>query len=269
MTVFEGLERRGYFHKGVGLMIEALGYKRNRLYKKAALVSRPSMTKMMTINKTFLSGLFGAAFIFAIILSTSGCASTHKDRATGVEAYEVRNFTAKPLPADMRRVVLLPIVIAPDLGVAASLEAIKRSLTEELGKVNKFEVIALDEDAMREWSGVSYLTSLDVWPDRLRQSLLAHQVDGVMLVEVTQLRGYPPLVLGLKTRLVAVKDAETYWACDETFDAAVPAVFSGAKHFEGGMLLEMGKIKGVGSIDMSPAEFAKYAGYEVFKTLPK
>jgi hypothetical protein len=92
-----------------------------------------------------------------------------------------------------------------------------------------------------------------------------------MIVEISQLKGYEPISIGIKSRLVGIGDGETYWACDEVFDAAMPQVYAGAKTFEAGTLEETvrgAKLSAAPTIELSPTKFAKYASYTLFKTLP-
>lgn len=183
-------------------------------------------------------------------------------------AFELHNVYRAAVPSDFKRVALLPIVSDPNQGISDSLDSIKQSITSELLKAKKYEIIAMTGDDLREIAGVGQLTSLDVWPDKLRKNLQEKLIDGVMIVEITSLKGYAPIAIGLKARLVNLADGKTYWACDEVFDSAVPEMYAGAKKFETGMLMTVGKLKSQGSIDLSPTQFAKYAAFTMFETLP-
>lgn len=202
------------------------------------------------------------------LFTLSGCISTQSERAKAKPSYQLHNVYRMPLPEQFKRVALLPIVAASDLGIADSLDSIRNSITGELLKTKRFEVISMSRDDLREVAGVGELTALSVWPDRMRKALGDRQIDGVLLVEITALKGYPPIALGLKARLVGLESGTTYWACDEVFDAAVPEIFAGAKRFEDGMLMSVGRAKSQGTIELSPSIFAKYAAYTMFETLP-
>lgn len=198
----------------------------------------------------------------------SGCVTTHSDRAKTKPSYQLHNVYRQLPPAEFKRVALLPIVASSDLGVPDSLNSIRSSITDELLKTKKYEIIPLGQDELRAMAGVGQLGSLDVWPEKMRQTLQDRQIDGVIVAELTALKGYPPIALGLKARLVGLQTGATYWACDEVFDAAVPEIFAGAKRFEEGMLMSVGPAQSQGTIELSPSIFAKYAAYTMFETLP-
>ena len=192
-------------------------------------------------------------------LALAGCVTNKHQRAAGEVSYTPRNVMNMPLPAGFTRVALMPIVASPSLGVQTSLDGIRTALIGELLKAKRFEVIVLTNDDVRSWAGGHELTSLDSWPESLRDALKERQVDGVMLIELTSLKGFPPLQMGLKGRLTGLT---------EVFDASANTVYAGAKEFEKGTLLSVGKARSEGSIELSPSQFAKYAGYTLFRTLP-
>jgi hypothetical protein len=115
--------------------------------------------------------------------------------------------------------------------------------------------------------GLSELSATDIWPLELAERLRERQIDGVLVVELTQLKGWAPISLGVKGRLVSA-DGTTYWSADELFDMSLPAVYAAARQYERGMLLQVGKIKSSSNIEISPAKLAKYVGYTLFDTLP-
>lgn len=221
--------------------------------------------------KNFASAC-GLTMIFAAALLLTACMSTSASRALERAPYIPKNVYKTPLPAgkQLTRLALLPIVGSPQLGSAESLNGIRRAITEELGKTKKFELITISPDTLHEWAGVSELTSLDEWPQQLKETLTSRQIDGVVLIEITQLKGYHPIALGLKARLVGLPEGTTYWACDEVFDAAAPEVYSGAKAYEKAMLMitQSAKSQTTGTIELSPSKFAKYCAWTLFQTLP-
>ncbi len=209
-------------------------------------------------------------FLMVGLALLSGCAASRNERAKVTPPYEPQNIYALRLPEGFLRVAVLPLAADPALGGHESLEAIELAVREELFKTKQFEFIVLSADTLREVAGVSSLRAIDVWPQRLKQALQERQIDGVLALELTQLKGFPPISLGLRMRLVGVQTGLTYWACEELFDMAAPEVFAGAKRFEEGMLMQMtsGKIKNPGTMELSPSKLAKYAAYTLFATLP-
>lgn len=231
--------------------------------------------KLLQINQSsrYFTIVLTASVALLAISALGGCQTTKRITSFGKPKterppYEVGNVYRQKLPAEFRRVALLPLVADPEMGVSGSLEAIKAAIADELLKTKKFELITMSQDDLRQWAGVGTLSSLDVWPGKLRESLKEKQIDGVILIELTALKGYPPLALGLKARLVDLPTGKTLWAIDEMFDAAAPEVASAAKRYESGMITTVGKVQSPGTIGISPTLFAKYAAYTIFKTLP-
>ena len=214
---------------------------------------------------------YQALFILAVF-SLIGCVSTHPQRvAKAASAYEPHNIMKLPLPQGFTRVALLPMVANANLGSPDSLRGINLAITEELGKAKRFEIIEIGPDQLRGWGMSPSIDTLGPWSDKLRQNLKTEQIDGVMVIEITQLKGYEPISIGIKSRIVGIADGKTYWACDEVFDAAMPQVYAGAKRFEAGTLQETvrgSKLVAAPTIELSPSKFAKYAAYSLFQTLP-
>lgn len=210
----------------------------------------------------------------AIFLFTSfffaACSAMAVRHTIGVDPYTPKNIHSSPPAKEIIRLGLLPIVAKPELGNAEALNGIRRSITEELGKTKNFELVQITPDMLHDWADVSQLSSLDEWPETLKSCLQDKQIDGVMLIEITQLKGFYPITLGIKARLVGIPDGITYWACDEVFDAASEEVLAGAKNYEKVMQLEVQnkRVKTTGTIELSPSKFAKYAAWTLFQTLP-
>lgn len=187
-----------------------------------------------------------------------------------VPDYTPRNVYTADLPKTFIRVALLPMHSQGDFGLQASLDNIAAGITSELVKAKKFEVIPLSRDELKHLSGKETLSSQEKWPYALKKELQERQIDGVMLVELTYLRGYQPVAMGIKMRLVDINTGKTYWAVEDMLDSANPSIFKGAKEYEEGMLFgrQSSSVKAIASIQQSPGLFGRYVGALLFKTLP-
>jgi len=187
-----------------------------------------------------------------------------------VPDYQPRNVYTAELPKTFMRVALLPMHSQGDFGLQASLDNIAASLTAELVKAKRFEVIPLSRDELKTLSGHETLSSQQKWPYELKKELQQRQIDGVMLIELTYLRGYQPVAMGLKMRLVDIQTGKTYWAVEDLLDSANPSIFKGAKAYEDGMRFgnSSSSVKAIASIQQSPGRFAHYVGALLYKTLP-
>jgi len=211
-----------------------------------------------------------ALVCFLTLWGVVGC-STIKERITPVSVpeYTPTNIYKADLPVEFIRVALLPMNLQGDFGQKAALDSIEGALQAELIKAKRFEVVTISKDELEQICGEESLSSQQKWPYELKKALEERQVDGVMLIELTHLRGYQPVALGLKMRLVSLQEGKTYWAVDELLDSANPMIYQGALNYDNGM--RMGKTsesKTIAFMQTSPTRFAHYAGELLFKTLP-
>lgn len=174
------------------------------------------------------------------------------------------------LPLSMKRVAVLPLVVtAPGPqaeGATASLEPL---VLTELGKAGRFEVLPLSAASVEEWTGRRAWTTADELPegffDRVRQGTGA---DGVLFLQVTQFRAYPPLAVGWRLQLVDLDGPRVWWAVDEVFDASELKVANSARRYyldHAGKPLEL---TDAGEILYSPRRFGAYTASAVVASCP-
>jgi hypothetical protein len=103
----------------------------------------------------------------------------------------------------------------------------------EITRTAKFEIVPLSRDALAEITGQRQLVSVDKLPSVLLQKVFtpnnAYGADAILFVDVTTYSPYPPLQLGLRTKLARVSNGEILWAADNVFSAADPAVANAAR----------------------------------------
>ncbi len=226
----------------------------------------PLLLSRRTLSRLALSvSLATAALVF------SGCGTTApNDPARIGPFYTPRNFAGDPqLPADMRRVVLLPIY-GGSVANPESTGALDPVFVTELQKQNRFEIVVLSrEDCLHRYR-MPEISSTAALPHNFMAGLRRdYAADGVMFVDVTAFKAYRPLVLGVRAKLASITgDTRLVWTFDNMFSAADPAVANSARrHFLSsdprGVPADLSK-----ATLQSPAKFASYVAATAFSTLP-
>lgn len=132
---------------------------------------------------------------------------------------------APTVPADLRRVVLLPLhAELPDLG-----QDTRRGLVDavhaELLRSGFAEIVLLPAHRLQKLTGrPSWSPEQPLPPDFLQKVREASGADAVLFAELTTFRPYTPAVVGWRFRLVDLCSGCTWWAADEVFDTADPVV---------------------------------------------
>ena len=202
----------------------------------------------------------------------AGCQTTptvHIDWSGG-PFFHATNFTGlDTLPLDVLRVAVLPPAGLEDVPTesAAGLEA---ALRLTLTAAARFETVFAAPGLVRAAVGRNAIGSTEALPpelfDRVTRELGA---DAVLLTDITLLRAYPPLALGVRMKLVRLQgNRPILWAFDQVFDCRNLAVANSAQlHAAGGKTEAAGAGGGAGVLQ-SPSRFADYVFAEAFATLP-
>ncbi len=214
-----------------------------------------------------------AVLALAALLSLAGCVAPplHDSARRGPFFTPANHAGEAQLPANLRRVVLLPVAggSAADRESAAALDAI---FIAELQKQNRFEVVSLTrEDCLRRFRAEEFLSTAALPPDFLAMLKREHAADAVMFVDVTAYKPYRPLVLGVRAKLALLdpeSDVRLAWTFDNVFAAAEPAVANSARHHfldsdRGGIPADL-----TPGVLQSPSRFASYVAAATFATLP-
>ncbi len=163
----------------------------------------------------------------------------------------------------LRRVAVLPLACASDtVSLEAGRDALQPVLESELIRTKNFEVVKVSPERLRGRTGRTSWTGAEALPAAFFESMRAEtDCDAVLFCQLTLFRGYAPLAIGWRMRLVDVHTRQTLWAVDEVFDATEPAVVRGARRFD--------QEPGDGwAILNSPRRFGTYAVSAVLATLP-
>jgi len=216
-----------------------------------------------------VGGVLAGCLALLLAVST-GCQTARETiQEAWTEPFVPTNYyTVGPLDAEMQRVVVLPLysgILAP----GESLDAMEAVLRSELAKTLRFEVIGVDVLALERMVGRRRLSSSEELPPTLFTELeTAYAADGVLFLEITHLHAYRPLQVGLRGTLVSPQDASIQWAFDHVFDAGDPAIEAGARRYESFAGRTGYPIDTTSSVLLSPRRFARYAAFEMFRTLP-
>jgi hypothetical protein len=211
----------------------------------------------------------------ALALGQFGCAQLPvRDGAKAGPFFTPTNVktSAPQLPANIRRVLLLPLSAE---GLALSEENLNRldaTFLTELNRAARFEVVTITRDELARVTGSRQLNSTSPLPsgfiDRLFNIYNQYAADAVLFVDLTSYSPYKPLTLGVRARLAPIRETEILWAADILFSAAEPAVANSARRHA----LALGKSSGPTDLShtilQNPVRFAGYAAAATFATLP-
>lgn len=138
------------------------------------------------------------------------------------------------LPADLKRVVMLPLACDQFSGTLADgCHMLNPTLFAALTKTGKFELVPVDPETLRNCTGRMSWTGDEALPKDFFQSLKQYYgCDAVLFCHLTTLRPNPPLAIGWRLILADASTGRIIWATDQIFDANNPTVAKAAKEFE-------------------------------------
>ncbi len=212
--------------------------------------------------------------VFALLsLALAGCTLIPKiDRTLNGPFFTPSNVkAAAKIPADVRRVIILPVYGGPAL-TEQTLLKLDAVCLSELTRTARFEVVPLSRDELAKITGTRQISSVEKLPavlvDKLFNIYNTYGADAVLFVDVTAYSAYPPLLVGLRTKIAKVTDGEIIWATDNLFAAAEPAVANSARRHAEGLGTDRGRTDLSHTILQNPQRFAGYAAAATFLTLP-
>lgn len=210
--------------------------------------------------------------IFALTLTLlAGCVHppAHDAARRGPFHTPVNYAGESQLPANIRRVVLLPIS-ADNVAPTESAAALDPVFLAELQKQNRFEIVAVTREQLQRRFNAPEIRSTAALPHdfmaRLRREFAA---DAVLFVDLTVFKAYRPLALGVRAKLATVDDeVRLLWTFDNVFSATDPAVANSARNHaigadRGGIPADLTSIA-----LLSPTRFGAYVAAQTFGTLP-
>ena len=211
--------------------------------------------------------------LLPLLLALAGCAGLSAvalDPARNGPLFTPENHAGVArLPADVRRVVLLPLAAADgvEAETADSLDAI---FVAALERTNRFEVVALSRAECDRVLGARQFVSTGALPNNFMEQIRDHYAaDGVMFVDVTVARTMRPLAVGVRAKLATTaKEVQLIWTFDNVFSAGEPAVLNSARRYfiandDSGLPMDRSEI-----VLQSPSRYAAYVAQATFATLP-
>ena len=181
-------------------------------------------------------------------------------------------------PAGMRRLAVMPIhANRPIDDVQRDMDGIFRG---ELSKVVKYEIVDIPRQEMISLCGRESISSSSVIPNDVIKSLRQkYAADAVMFIDFTVFRPYRPIAIGVRAKIVDLRNMEVIWMADGILDTAEPDVSEMATQFAGSGLniryisstIAQGEKREAASgnqiILQSPRLFAGFVAHEAFATL--
>lgn len=205
----------------------------------------------------------------SLLLVLAGCESVPDRLAVDplTPSYQPANVAGPELlPIDVRRVALLPAWSGRPLD-AHSRDNINRAFTVALTRAARFEIVPVSASDLETWVKVPTVGSTTAIPANLFSALREQLgADAVLFVDVTHYSPYPPLAIGLRTRLIRLSDGADLWATDELFDASRAGTAAGARRHH--LLGESAPADLSPTALQSPARFVSYAADTLVATLP-
>ncbi len=173
------------------------------------------------------------------------------------------------LPDAIQRVLLLPIS-GGSVATEETSAAFDPVFASALQRENRFEVVALTRAECRRMFGADELRSTSALPHGfLKQVRERYAADAVMFVDLTVLRSFRPLSMGIRAKLATTsEEVALVWAFDNVFSADEPEVVNSARrHYlksQDGMV----PVDRSDAILQSPSRYAAYVAEATFATLP-
>jgi len=181
--------------------------------------------------------------------------------------YVPKNVYAAGYLSGIKRVALLPVYYEEEL--APHLETMDATLDSELTRKGRFEVVPVTRNTMKDLFGAYQFSSVSMLPDNLLTKIREESnADAILFIDITHFSPYKPLSVGIRAKLVDVRDGKILWAFDDLFDAGSPSVAYSATQFQRYHDRASYPLDTSSTILQSPRKFMKYVAFEVFKSLP-
>ena len=183
--------------------------------------------------------------------------------------YRPINVHAEPLPAHLRRAVLLPLAESPaTAALDGGAEHLFPVLQMELQKLRAFEVVVVTPQQLQQWTGRRAWRADEALPGNLLTRVREETgCDGVVFATLTAFRAYPPLAIGWNLRLIDLETGDVVWAVDEVLDAGAQPVIRAARDYSAAQIdLPRGADDG-SAVLHSPRRFGQFAAATLVGTL--
>lgn len=210
-----------------------------------------------------------SSILLILLLLLTGCGPSKRMQVTQnfIPSYNPSNtYKEEKLPQDLQRVLLLPIYSKDQEWV--TLEPLHQSFQTELIQTHLFEVIPVSRKHLIELFGQPQFSSVGSFPPNFVDTLgQYYRCDALLLIDLIQFRPYKPMAIGIRTKLVGLKDYKLLWAFDAIFDAGDTRVAAGAKRYQQRFQSQNYPLHEPVSVLQSPRCFARYVAFSVFQNL--
>jgi hypothetical protein len=205
-------------------------------------------------------------------LALAGCSAIPKmDGARFGPFYTPANVHGvSALPESVRRIALLPCAGADSQLTETTLLDLDRILATTLTGSARAEITSISVDQLARFGARTRTLSTSTLPvDFLKRVAAETGADAVILTDVTAYSAYPPLSLGLRSRLVDIKTGAALWNFDNIFSANVTAVANSARaHLRNRASATLNPSDLSYIVLQNPLAFADYAAGATWSTLP-
>jgi hypothetical protein len=202
-------------------------------------------------------------------LLLTGCTTTYAPPVKS-DGVPLNFFASSPvLPVSLRRVAILPVACdEPGSAMSEGCETLRPGLLEELIRTKKFEVVSVNPEIMRRYTGRADWTGAEILPaDFFNLLQREYGCDAVLFCQLTTFRAYAPLTIGWRMKMVDVRTQRIIWAADEVFDAKAAAGV-GAWLIQQGRQLITPEFSDEWAVLNSPSRFGRYSAAKLLATLP-
>lgn len=231
----------------------------------------------------FLRFLFTTGLVCAALsLFLGGCTNQPSTRTLNDKAARSSGSISQPngiaWPAGMRRLAMLPIYSSrPIDATQRDMDGIFRA---QLARVVKYEIVEVSREEMLSLIDQEAVSSTDPIPASVIAALKSkYAADAVLFTDFTVFRPYKPLAIGVRAKIVNLKNMDVIWMADGILDAAEPDVADMASMFaDTGLQMryvsptiqkgqEREKNSGNQVLLQSPRLYAGFVAHETFASL--
>jgi len=227
---------------------------------------------MNTFNLCLPSRSWGTGILLGGLLALGNTGLLAETFSVGLPAKEYFTPTnvrgVAQLPRTIRRVVVVPL--AGGMIVSAeTAQALEEVFAAELQKQLRFEVVRLTRSECQQRFGQPEYASVATLPaDFLPALARTYAADAVLFIDLTAYRGYRPLQLGVRAKLVTITNPQWLWTLDEIFSADDPGVVKSVRYFYRASAAVDSPVDLRSGTLQSPTKFAAYVAAATFTTLP-
>jgi hypothetical protein len=201
------------------------------------------------------------------LLSACGPSTRMQLTQNFIPSYSPSNsYQEEHFPKDVQRVLLMPLYSKEQEWI--SLEGLHQSFEIELIQTHLFEVIPVGRKQLIELFGQPQFSASGSFPPNFIDTLNQHyRADAILLIDLSQFRPYQPIAMGIRAKLIAMKDYKILWAFDDIFDAGDTRVATGAKRYQQRYQTQNYPLHKPVNVLQSPRCFARYVAFTVFQSL--